>query len=59
MQGKTVMTNEELKILKDYCMAIYYHYCILYVGCNPMDIEFKVDIVDGERKIYIKQARFY
>lgn len=59
MQGKTVMTDAELKILKDFCMAIYYHYCIINVECHPMDIEFKVDIVDGERKIYIKQARLY
>lgn len=59
MEGKTVMTSGELKVLKDFCMAIYYHYCILYVECNPIDIEFKVDIVDGERKIYIKQARLY
>jgi pyruvate, water dikinase len=59
MEGKTVMTADELKVLKDYCMAIYFHYCIINFECNPMDIEFKVDIVDGVRKIYIKQARLY
>ncbi len=59
MEGKTVMTAEELKVLKDYCMAIHYHYCRLFFECRPMDIEFKVDLVDGARKVYIKQARLY
>jgi hypothetical protein len=59
MEGKTVLTDNELKVLKDYCMAIYYHYCEINFECNPMDIEFKVDLVDGIRKIYIKQARLY
>ncbi len=59
MEGKTVMTPDELRILKNFCLAIHYHYCVLNAECMPMDIEFKVDIVDGERKIYIKQARLY
>jgi pyruvate, water dikinase len=59
MEGKTVMTVNELKVLKDYCMAIHYHYCRLNFECKPLDIEFKVDVVDGNRKIYIKQARLY
>jgi pyruvate, water dikinase len=59
MEGKTVMTNNELKELKDYCMAINYHYCKLNLECSPMDIEFKVDVIKGVRKVYIKQARLY
>ncbi len=59
IEGKTVMTSEELKVLKDYCMAIHNHYCFINLECNPMDIEFKVDVVNGERKLYIKQARLY
>jgi phosphoenolpyruvate synthase/pyruvate phosphate dikinase len=59
MEGKTVLTNDELKTLKDMCMAIHYHYCSLNFECHPMDIEFKVDMVDGKRKLYIKQARRY
>ncbi|MBN1414866.1 MAG: hypothetical protein JW973_07185 [Bacteroidales bacterium] len=59
MEGKTVMTADELKVLKDYCMAVHYHYCRLFFECNPIDIEFKVDIVNGIRKIYIKQARLF
>lgn len=59
MEGKTVMTDAELKELKDYCMAIHYHYCMLNFECKTMDIEFKVDIIDGKRKIYIKQARLF
>jgi hypothetical protein len=59
MEGKTVMTDSELTTLKSYCMAIHYYYCILNSECKTMDIEFKVDIINGERKIYIKQARLY
>ncbi len=59
MEGQTVMTDGELKELKDYCMAIHNHYCRINLECQPMDIEFKVDVVNGLRKIYIKQARLY
>lgn len=59
MEGKTVMTSAELKELKDYCMAIHNHYCFINLECNPIDIEFKVDVVNGGRKLYIKQARLY
>lgn len=59
MEGKTVMTDAELRELKDYCMAIHNHYCRINLECNPMDIEFKVDVVNGQRKVYIKQARLY
>src|SRR4030042_3536388 len=51
MEGKTVMTADELKVLKDYCMAIHYHYCRLIFECRSFDIEFKVDIVDGIGRI--------
>lgn len=59
MEDQTVMTNAELKELKTYCMAIHNHYCRINLECNPMDIEFKVDMVNGQRKVYIKQARLY
>jgi pyruvate, water dikinase len=59
MAGFTVMTDAELKVLKDYCLAIHYHYCILNLECRPMDIEFKVDWINETRKVYIKQARLY
>jgi pyruvate,water dikinase len=59
MEGNTVMTDDELKVLKDFCMAIHYHYCKLNFECKPIDIEFKVEVINGERKIYIKQARLY
>lgn len=59
MEDKTVLTPEEIKALNDYCMAIHNHYCRLNDGCKTMDIEFKVDMVNGQRKIYIKQARLY
>ena len=59
MQGKTVLSNAEIQELADYCLAIHNHYCRLNAGCLPVDIEFKVDRVNGRRKIYIKQARLY
>lgn len=59
MEDKTVMTEDELRELRSFCMAIHYHYCTLNLECNPMDIEFKVDRVNGARKLYIKQARLY
>jgi predicted metal-binding protein len=59
MEGKTVMTAEELELLKEYCMAIHYHYCALNQECRTMDIEFKMDNVNDQRVLYIKQARLY
>ncbi len=59
MEGQTVMTDNELIQLKSFCVAIHNHYCMLNMVCQPMDIEFKVDVVNGKRKIYIKQARLY
>jgi hypothetical protein len=59
MEGKTVLTKEELKTLNNYCMAIQNHYCRLNLECKTLDIEFKVDLINGQRKIYIKQARLY
>ena len=59
MEGKTVLTPQELKTLNNYCMAIHNHYCRLNQECKTMDIEFKVDLINGQRKIYIKQARLY
>jgi hypothetical protein len=59
MEGKTVLTPQELKTVYNYCTAIQNHYCQLNNECKTMDIEFKVDRVNGERKIYIKQARLY
>jgi phosphoenolpyruvate synthase/pyruvate phosphate dikinase len=59
MQGRTVLTDPEIQELSDYCKAIHNHYCRLNLECLPLDIEFKVDWVNGVRKIYIKQARLY
>lgn len=59
MEGKTVLTPQELKTLNNYCTAIHNHYCQLNNACKTLDIEFKVDRINGERKIYIKQARLY
>lgn len=58
-EGKTVLTDDELKTVRDYSMAIHNHYCALNFECKTMDIEFKVDNVNGSRKVYIKQARLY
>ncbi|MBV5312556.1 MAG: T9SS type A sorting domain-containing protein [Prolixibacteraceae bacterium] len=59
MEGKTVLTPQELKTLNDYCTTIHNHYCQLNGTCKTMDIEFKVDLVNGQQKVYIKQARLY
>jgi phosphoenolpyruvate synthase/pyruvate phosphate dikinase len=59
MQGKTVLTGNEIDELADYCMAIRNHYCNLNGACQAIDVEFKVDWINGGRKIYIKQARLY
>jgi pyruvate,water dikinase len=59
MEGKTVLSDQEIQLLAKYCMAIHNHYCMLNSECLPVDIEFKVDWVERLRKIYIKQARLY
>jgi phosphoenolpyruvate synthase/pyruvate phosphate dikinase len=59
MENRTVLSEEEIFRLGAYCSAIQDHYCDLYNECLPLDIEFKVDWVNGVRKLYIKQARLY
>ena len=66
LNGATVMTNDELMELGAYCMALKkYFYQNVPHDCDcteqdfGLDIEFKVDSTVSERKIYIKQARFY
>lgn len=66
LNGETVMTNEELMELGAYSMALKKHFyqqvphnCDCTEQDFGLDIEFKVDSQVAERKIYIKQARFY
>jgi len=66
LNGETVMTNDELLELGAYCLELkkhfYYnlpHTCECTEKNFALDIEFKVDSYVDERKIYIKQARFY
>lgn len=66
LNGETVMTNDELMELGAYCMALkQYFYQNVPHDCNctekdfGLDIEFKLDSTVSERKLYIKQARFY
>ena len=66
LNGETVMTNDELLELGAYCLELkkhfYYdlpHTCECTEKNFALDIEFKVDSYVEERKIYIKQARFY
>lgn len=66
LNGETVLTNEELYLLADYCTLIKHHY-FDHVAENTscgyesfsVDIEFKIDSTVEERKLYIKQARIY
>jgi len=66
LNGKSVLTDEEINELTDYCVAIkkrfYYdlqHSCECSFDDFTVDIEFKVDSDVSSRKIYIKQARLY
>ncbi len=66
LQGKTVLTDNEIYELADYCTTIKRHYYYdLPNDCNcsyndfAMDIELKVDSQVKSRKVYIKQARIY
>ncbi len=66
LNGETVMTDEELYELGAYCKALKNHfYDNLPHSCNcikknfGLDIEFKIDSQVEDRKLYIKQARFY
>jgi len=66
LQGKTVLTNDEIYELADYCTAIKRHYyydlennCDCSYNDFAMDLELKVDSQVKNRKIYIKQARIY
>ena len=66
LNGETVMTNDELMELGAYCLQLKKHfYQNVPHNCDctelnfGLDIEFKIDSHVSERKIYIKQARFY
>ncbi len=59
MENRTVLSEAEIFELGAYCRAIQNHYCNIYHECLPLDIEFKVDWINGVRKLYIKQARLY
>jgi hypothetical protein len=66
LNGQTVLTDEELFEIADYCTTIKKHYFNnIPNNCNctyddfAVDIEFKVDSQLSERKIYIKQVRPY
>ena len=66
LNGETVLSDEELYELADYCSDIKYHYFEHIAEDNScgyesfsVDIEFKVDSPASDRQIYIKQARIY
>ena len=65
LNGQTVMTDNELYELAEYCTTIKQHYFNNISTQNnsylsfAVDIEFKVDSDVENRKIYIKQARIY
>jgi phosphoenolpyruvate synthase/pyruvate phosphate dikinase len=66
LNGKNVLTDDELYTLGEYCMQIKKHFFYnIPNSCNclfddfGLDIEFKIDEVGGRRKLYIKQARIY
>jgi hypothetical protein len=66
LNGKNVLTDQELYMLGDYCMQIKKHFfftvphsCRCLFDDFALDIEFKIDDSAGNRKLYIKQARIY
>ena len=66
LNGNTVLTEEELYELGEYCLQLKIHYfenvpnnCQCGFYDFGLDIEFKVDSPNGKRKLYIKQVRFY
>lgn len=66
LNGATVMTDDELMELGTYAKALKKHFyenvphdCDCTEQDFGLDIEFKVDSTVNERKIYVKQARFY
>ncbi|MCB0840137.1 MAG: T9SS type A sorting domain-containing protein, partial [Bacteroidetes bacterium] len=66
LNGKRVMTDEEILELAGYGMALKrYYYDNIPHSCNcsfehfALDIEFKVDSEVSSRKVYVKQMRPY
>ena len=59
MGNQSVLTNDEIYNLTDLCRDINLHYYYKTGNKITFDVEFKVDMVDGKRKLYIKQARPY
>ncbi len=66
LNRKNVLTDEELYSLGEYCMQIKKHFfyniphsCKCLFDDFGLDIEFKIDEIEGHRKLYIKQARIY
>lgn len=63
-QQKHIMCDNEVNQLNSYLMKIHNHFKKIMdpQNKNPkfaMDMEFKVDVREGQRKIFIKQARPY
>ncbi len=66
LNGESVLSDDELYELGDYCTAIknyYYNEIAEDNSCGytsfSVDIEFKIDSSVSPRKLYIKQARIY
>jgi len=66
LNGETVLSDEELFELGDYCTIIknyYFNHIASDVSSGyesfSVDIEFKIDSSVSPRKLYIKQARIY
>jgi phosphoenolpyruvate synthase/pyruvate phosphate dikinase len=62
----TVLEYEEIEELAQLCDNLKKHYYYIEKpACNcsynafALDIEFKIVLVDGKRKVYIKQVRPY
>lgn len=59
MHGADVLTRSEIVLLAKITQDIQYRFCIALKHYVNVDVEFKIDIVDGNHRLYIKQARPY
>lgn len=59
MQGANVLARDEIVRIAKITQEIQLHFSMALMHYVDVDVEFKIDLVDGKRMLYIKQARPY
>jgi pyruvate, water dikinase len=59
MQGANVLTRDEIVLIAKITQDIQHHFSVALRHYVHVDVEFKIDMIDGKRLLYIKQARPY